>query len=541
MTTLEEFERLLEEAEGPSLEFKEARRRFGFDELAQYCVALANGGGGKIILGVSDGRPRQVVGTQALHAPGETEASIYDRLRMGVTIEELDYEGQRVLIVHVPGRLPGQAWSDKGRYLMRAGDAIIPMPDDHLRRIHAESVPDSSATVCEGASLGDLNANAIAEFRQRWARREENSRIATWSDDETLRNAELLDDGSVTFAALVLFGTRAALTRYLAQAEVVFEYRSSEAAGPAQDREEFREGFLLYHDRLWDRINLRNDRQSYQDGLFRVGVPTFDEMAIREAVLNAVCHREYRLGGLVFVRQYARRIEIVSPGGFPPGVTTENILDRQNPRNRRLAEALARCGLVERAGQGVNLMFERSIRQSKPLPEFETATPYEVRLVLRGNVTNPAFLQFLEKVGEETLASFDTYDLLVLDSLQREERVPEGQKGRLQRLVESGVIERVGRGRGARYLLSRRFYGAIGRRGAYTRHRGLDRETNKALLEKHIRDHGTGCPMSELQEVLPNLSRAQIKRLLDELRREGKVQLKGERRWARWFPGAMEP
>ena len=91
---------------------------------------------------------------------------------------------------------------------------------------------------------------------------------------------------------------------------------------------------------------------------------------MREALLNAVAHRDYRLGGSVFVRQFSRRLEIVSHGGFPPGITPENILDQQNPRNRRLAEVLGKCGLIERSGQGMNLMVKTIIRHSKPLPDF---------------------------------------------------------------------------------------------------------------------------------------------------------------------------
>jgi ATP-dependent DNA helicase RecG len=110
---------------------------------------------------------------------------------------------------------------------------------------------------------------------------------------------------------------------------------------------------------------------------------------VREALLNAVAHRDYRLGGSVFVRQYARRLELVSPGGFPPGITTENIVDQQNPRNRRLAEALAQGGLIERSGQGMNLMVERAIRQSKALPSFvarwakKAPTPVSVASITR--------------------------------------------------------------------------------------------------------------------------------------------------------------
>ena len=184
--------------------------------------------------------------------------------------------------------------------------------------------------------------DAIAVFRERWAQKSRDPRKLQWSDAETLNNAELVIDGQLTYAALILFGSRSALGRCLAQAEVVFEYRSSNASGPAADREDYREGFFAWQDKLWEKINLRNDKQSYQDGLFRMDLLTFDEVPVREALLNAIAHRDYRLGGSVFVRQYPQRLEFVSPGGFPPGITSTNILNQQNPRNRRLAEALAR-------------------------------------------------------------------------------------------------------------------------------------------------------------------------------------------------------
>jgi predicted HTH transcriptional regulator len=478
------------------------------------------------------------------------------------------------------------------------------MGDVELRAIFAEAGPDFSAEICVAATMSDLSPEALADYRARWARKAANARIATWDDVQTLTDAELMTDGRLTYAALILFGTRAALGRHLAQSEIVFEYRSSEATGPAQDRVEVREGFFLFHttvftihlrlrgnprrtepipnhpihsravtqwrrvtptsdlrsptslltlasgfwhlaslvaappryDLLWQKINLRNDRQSYQDGLFRYDIPTFDEIPVREALLNAVAHRDYRLGGSVFVKQFARRLEIVSPGGFPPGITPENIIDQQNPRNRRLAEALARCGLIERSGQGLNLMIETAIRQSKPLPSFSGSAAHEVRLTLEGSVKNPAFIRFLERLGEEKLRSFSTYDFLALDAIARDSSLSEAMHDRLSGLIDAGAVECLGRGRGVRYLLSRELYASIGKKGTYTRRRGLDHETNKALLEKHLRENAIqGAPLFELCQVLPSLSESAVQRLLGELRSEGRVVLQGTRRWARWF------
>lgn len=172
MTNAEEFAGYLAEPEGARLEFKAARNNYGFDELIQYSVALANEGGGKLILGVTDQRPRNVVGTNAFPDPGQTEASVYDRLGRRVSIEEYLGAAQRILIVHVPSREPGNAWNDRGRYWMRAGEALVPMGDDELRRIHAEIASDLSAEYCVGVTLRDLDPEAIAEFRLRWARRD---------------------------------------------------------------------------------------------------------------------------------------------------------------------------------------------------------------------------------------------------------------------------------------------------------------------------------------------------------------------------------
>jgi ATP-dependent DNA helicase RecG len=537
-TSADQFRRWLEAPEGSRLEFKRAERNFHFEKLAAYCVAIANEGGGQIIFGVTDRRPREVVGTETYPEPGRTEAGLHQRLGHRIRVEEFDWDGRRVLIVHVPGRLPGSAWSIDGRYLKRAGDDLAPLNDAELRAIFQEVGPDFSAQPA-WAGLADLASPSVHRFRERWARKANNPRIAQLSDEQLLVDAELLVDGCPTYAALILFGTQAGLGRHLAQAEVVFEYRSSEASGPAQDRAEYREGLLSIHDALWQRVNLRNDRQSYQDGLFRYDIPTFDETAVREALLNAIAHRDYRLPGSVFVRQYARRLEVVSPGGFPPGVNAENILDQQSPRNRRLAEALARCGLVERAGQGIDMMVESAIRQSKPLPSFAGSAAHEVRLTLEGGVRNPGFVRFLERIGEERLRHFSTYDFLALDAICRDLPLTESIRERLPGLLEAGAIEAQGRGRGLRYHLSRALYAEIGQKGVYTRRKGLDHETNKALLLQHLASNAdAGAPLSELCQVLPAQSTSSVQRLLRKLRAEGRATLRGSRRGARWYPAA---
>jgi len=536
--TIEQLEELMTSKEGENLEFKEAKNRYDFEKLVKYCAALANEGGGKVILGVTDKRPRCVVGTQAFKQPERTRASLIERLHLNIDFSIVNHPNGRVLILHIPTHPIGNPVKYNGIYWQRQGDSLIAMSEDKLRKIFAEAGHDFSADICTAATMTDLDPVAIEDFRRRWIAKSRNNGLANVSPEQLLNDAEALDNGRLTYAALILFGTRQALGRHLAQTEVIFEYRSSNASGPAQQREEFRHGFFGFYDQLWNLMDLRNDKQHFQSGLFVWDIPTFSERVVREAVLNAVSHRDYQLGGSVFIRQYPRRLVVESPGGFPLGIIEQNILDRQMPRNRRIAEIFAKCGLVERSGQGMNLMFELSIQESKPTPNFTGTDQYQVVLNLNGEVQDPRFLQFLEKVGWETMELFNTADFLLLDCIHRGLDVPDHLRNCLQSLVEKGVIERFGRGRGVKYILSRRYYRMVGEKGAYTRRKGLDRETNKALLLKHIKENrGNGSRLKELMQVLPALTMPQVQTLLRNLKSAGKIYKVGKTRAALWYPG----
>ena len=534
-----ELQTWMDARENEHLEFKEAKNRFDFEELVKYCVALANEGGGRVILGVTDKPPRKVVGSQAFRDLERTKAGLIQRLRLRIDAEEVQHPDGRVLVFQVPHRPLGVPLQYKGAYWMRGGDALVPMTQDQLRTIFAEASPDFSSETCTSARLDDLDPIAVDVLRQLWHRKTKDQGVITRPLERLLTDAELLVDDEVTYAALILLGTRKALSKHLAQAEIVFEYRSNEVPGPAAERHEIRQGFLPVLDEIWRLINQRNDLQHFQQGLFIWDVPTFNERVIREAVLNAVSHRDYRHGGSIFVRQYPRHIEIVSPGGFPSGITPENILRQQNPRNRRIAEVLGKCGLVERAGQGFDSIFRECIQQSKPLPDFSHTDAHTVWLTLNGEIQDPEFLRFLEEIGREQVALFGLDDLLLVDLIHREQPVSDELKPRIEHLLDRGIIERMGRGRGARLLLSRQFYRYLGKAGTYTRKRGLDRETNKELLLKHIQDNRKeGSRLRELVQVLPALSYVQVQKLIQDLRVERKIHRIGNTSSARWYPGS---
>ena len=173
------------------------------------------------------------------------------------------------------------------------------------------------------------------------------------------------------------------------------------------------------------------------------------------------------------------------------------------------------------------------------MPDFTHTDEYQVALTLDGQIQDESFLRFLEKIGQERLASFSTEDFLVLDLVHKEKSIPSVPpelKFRLKHLVDLGIIERIGNGRGVRHMLCRRYYTFIGKRGVYTRKQGLDRETNKELLLKHIRSNSHGSKLAELGQVLPFLSQRQVQGLLRELRVFGKIHFRGQTKSSLWYP-----
>jgi ATP-dependent DNA helicase RecG len=531
-----ELEKLIQSTEGENLEFKSARTGYGLDELTNYCVALANECGGKFILGVTDKRPRQVCGTTAFPQPEQTRSQLNQRLHLGVSFDVVMHPNGRVLVFHIPSRPKGIPIQFNGKFLVRKDESLVGMTGERLREIYDEFGHDFSADICPGLSIGELSVAAIEDFRKRWINKTNNQALQSVAVEQLLRDLEVVSDGGVTFAALILFGTRATVRKYLAQAEVVFEYRSSNAAGPASQREEFTEGFFLYYDRLWELVNLRNDKQHYEDGPFVLEVKTFQERAVREAILNAVTHRNYQLGSNVFVRQYSDRLEVDSPGGFVPEINPENILYRQSPRNRRIAEVFAKCGLVERAGQGVDLMYQLAIRDSKRTPDYSRSDANTVSVVLAGQVLNRAFVRFILKCNYDDLESLSTQQWLALEAFSHEREFHGCTPESLDRLRDLGLVERVS---GSRYILPKLYYMFLGREAAYERLRS--REVMKEQLERFLADFRIdGVSISEIETSLPGEDRSTIRDLLAELIAEGRAHTTGERRWTLYFPGQKE-
>lgn len=181
----------------------------------------------------------------------------------------------------------------------------------------------------------------------------------------------------------------------------------------------------------------------------------------------------------------------------------------------------------------MNLIYELSIMEAKQLPDFTGTDDDFVNITLNGLIIDKRMLNVINKIGNDQLEQFSTGDFLVINALYYDNSVLEKLRSCLKHLTDAGIVEHVARNK---YVLARNLYEAVGKSGVHTRRVGLDRETNKELIVKHIRENGDkGTPLKELLQVLPGKSRSQIQVLLRELRTEGRIYCKGKTSNARWY------
>lgn len=409
---------LLKESED-HIEFKEAKRNFNWDGgdhkdpkerrhcILGYVAALANERGGRLVFGMKDKQPHEVVGTSFEEGNlGALEDAIYDKMQIRVPIKEEfepskdDPKRKRVIIFNVPSRPIGKMLKYEGVPLMRTGESLREMSDDEIYKILSEQEPDFSAKVCDGLTMEDLDPEAIKVMKQKYAEKNENPGFEGIADEQALSNLDLLIDGKLNYAALVLLGKSKAIRKYMPQNNVVIEYRNDPASIQYDDRQEIQQPLFLAIENIWAYINQPrlNPQVHISENAYIFDIKLFNKETIREAVLNAIAHRSMIVQNDVVIKQSPSELTITNAGGFPIGVDKSNVLTvNSTPRSKRLAEVLQKTGLVEKSGQGVDKMFTNCIMEAKPLPDFSATDNYQVSLTFRTEIRNIPFLVYIRQ------------------------------------------------------------------------------------------------------------------------------------------------
>ena len=358
--------------ESARLEFKEAKNTFEKSKLNEHCVAIANAGGGHLVLGVTDKLPRMVVSTSAFQNLETSAHELFDKLGFRVDIEELKPPEGRVLVFHIPPRPSGSAYHLDGKYLMRSGESLVPMSEDKLRSIFAEGKPDwldevtkSNLSPQEVVEALDLQTyfsllklpfpttqDAVLEKLQNDKLVEKSGELYSLKRITALLLAKRLDD----FPELERKAARVLVYSGVSKVQTKLD----QVAGL---------GFAVGFQRLVQFVMSQLPQNEVIRAALRQEVKLVPEIVIREFVANALVHQDFSVSGAsVLVEIYTNRVEISNPG--EPIVPIDRFIDGNESRNERLAMLFRKMGICEEKGSGVDkCIFEIEANQLPP-PDF---------------------------------------------------------------------------------------------------------------------------------------------------------------------------
>jgi ATP-dependent DNA helicase RecG len=416
-------------------------------DLARHAVGLANSSGGTLVVGVRHGK---IAGAEDLH-PLQVTHALWELTSGKLTVHcaNTTLEGKPILVVSVP-RSPVVLATPDGEVLHWNGLQLEPLA---AHALDPAPLPDFSASVPPTSSIADIDPLEVHRLRGVLESRR-GAALAELPDLDLLRALGLLVGEQPNLAGILLCGTSKALKRYAPQAEIDY-YHHATGDLEFEFRETIHRPIPAMLERLRELIQARNKYKNLHVGLFQIEVWDFDEVVYREAILNALVHRDYTSHDTVQLHHYPSRLEVANPGGFSGGINASNILRHQpKRRNPILAEALARLGYIERAGIGVDRMYRLLLRSGKEPPEY-TAYPDSVQLSIHNPDFDEAFTRFVARKQEE-MGAFSLDTLIVLSLLKREQfaekqqlsdalQLPLEQTARaLRPLEEAGLLEKSG-------------------------------------------------------------------------------------------------
>ena len=522
-------------------------RTADWEALAKDCVCFANGAGGRLLIGIEDGK--------LLPPAGQTvPAELLDRLRK--RIGELTVNVQALPSVQraanggefielVIDRSPGVASTRDGRYFLRVGDSCQPVLGDDVLRL-ANERPGRPWEAMDSAVPRDAtDADKLARFLQgiRDSDRVKDS-VKEKGADELLTHYGLALGDTLTRLGVLLLGTTA--------------YRRALGTAPLVQAIKYDEQGQKINKWVWDDCVLSpvelvdavwrevpDFRESYEvaEGMFRRSVPAYDEKVVRELLVNALVHRPYTQQGDIYLNLHPERLEVVNPGRLPLGVTPRTMLHASRRRNDGLARVFHDLGLMEREGSGFDLIYDRLLSQGRPAPVPEEGIDW-VKVTIQRRIVKPEVMRLMAEADERF--QLTQRERITLGALAQTEGMTARELGAvletdgadelaswLGRLVNSGLIDTNGKTSGMRYFVAPDWL-----RGAQ-----LDRKTTLSRITPHrlvalILEDLTRYPGSSSPDINrrigAEISAKTVKRALDDLVAAARVVYEGERRWRRY-------
>ncbi len=544
--------------ESDSIEFKESLNELSSEhgrstDAIAALVSFSNFKGGTVYFGVkNDGT---ILG---LNISEKTLRDVANRITettdpqliAEVRIEEQDGKTILACIVSESDAKPHKY---KNIPYLRSGSATKPMPDGVYTQMLAQRPAnlDMTSQTIINTSVDDLSEKALHRFKELLFKKNESWKES--SNQEILSDLLLMDKGKLTYAAVLLLGNPSTIQKYIPQAELRYLWYESEddTEYSFHNRDSSsNQPIILQLDMLLSEIKTKI--VNVQMGLFRVEVKEYETAVLQEAILNAIMHRDYRIPSHVFIKQFPSHIEIISPGGFIGGVTSQNIIFHPpRYRNYRLANALSKIFAVQQAGQGVDIMFKEMTKRGQQLTYNEDKN--NISLILPAGVVDKEFFAFITKVIDKGI-SLSLIDLILLqqikigrglnkltlqDLLNKYSISQDKIEHSIQRLIKDKVIYPFGEKRGRLYFLSTEFYKELGESGEITKIIGPSKKGIEVTIVEHLKIHKTG----RMSDFLTALSiplddkrlRKRVSKVLYQMHKKDLIDYLPKKRWTKYW------
>lgn len=507
-------------------------------------IAFANNKGGTVYLGIEDNG--EVTGCPEKYNLQNICEAIYDKTRppMFADVEEIDYEGQKVIGISVVPDGNTYATTD-GRCLKRLGKNSKPYYPAEMSHIYSTTqTPDFSGQVIAESSINDIDRMVVYSLKEKLKIRDADSTLPELNDMAFLRDLGLIieDSGQVklTIAGLLFAGKETSIHRLLPQAEVIYLHYDKSNLDEYNSRLDLKQPIITVLDRLTEKVQNDNKIQNLQIGLFRLEIADFSEKVFQEALLNALSHRDYQQLGAVYVKHYPDKIVIENPGGFPDGITEKNIITHpSSPRNKLIAETLQRLKYVQRTGQGVDIIFRELVSMGKPYPVYRVFND-AVQLTISSATEDIDFVRFIVSEQDKKQMFLSLSELMILryvadnrkiklNKAQELTQVSEDEARKsLANLIKYGLLEISGKD----YMLTARVYEAVKSDVEYTRDKAVQYIRAKEMIVEYIKKHGSTTKSTV--QVLCGFSEQQARRTIEKMKKEDIIKLANGGRYAKY-------
>lgn len=539
--------------EGQFVDQKSLRAVLGktadWNEVAKDCIALANASGGRLLLGIEDGQDGPPSGQRI-------PADLPDTLRRKLAERTVNVtllvavvtgtNGAEYLELRVPRSMAVASTTD-GRYFLRVADQSKPVTGDDVMRLASEraSIPWETLTSMQ-VPRGDADARQQRNLLQALRASDRvKASVKEKSDDELLDHYQLAVGPWLTHLGVLCLG-RQHHRAQLGTAPVVQFIKADEQGHKVNKLvwDDHTRSPMELIEAVWAEVPDFRERYELPDGLYRQHVPAFDEVVVRELLVNALVHRPYTQRGDIFLNLHPDRLEVVNPGLLPLGVTPRNVLHTTVRRNEHLARLFHDLKLMEREGTGFDRMYEVLLSQGRPVPELVEAHD-RVQVTVRRRIHAPEVIDFIAKADQTyqltqreriALGLLAQHDALTARELAAvlELAAVEALQPWLKRLLSWQLVQSTGRTQATRYFVDPSLLRSLNFMGGTTLKR-IEPHRLAALVLEDLRRYPESAIGDIRRRVGAEIHPKQVKRALEVLVEQGSARFEGNNRWRRYW------